>query len=544
MPPRLTELTSRQSGGFLWAGLALAFVAGCVTYEPKPLVPEQSAAAFQERSLDTAELRKFIEERLGRTLPLWPLKQQQPGIINQNQAWNAELLTLAAYFFHPSLDFARARWRAAEAAEISAGARPNPTVSLRSGYNLSATPGVTPWIPGAQFDLPIETAGKRGLRIAKARQTTETARLELHTAAWKVRADLRDALNRYYFAHDQVYLLDVRMGVQHRLVGKLESRLEVGAIAISDVLPAKLALQKTKLESSLAAEAQATSAARAAEAIGISTCEFELAKVPHWFSPGAIDNALIDLRRRTLGFNPRPGEVMKYQTDRLPATVLTSLAVSLHINLPALTNEVLSVTRTQAVKSRPDIRGALADYEAAQLALHLEIAKQYPDIHLGSGYQWDQGQSKWSFLNLAAELPVLNRNQGGIAEAKARREAAAAQVVATQARVFAETDIAAIAYERARSRFFSTLSFFETQSRQTETLAAMVKAGAADEFDRLSAELDRVNAFLLVIEARHQAEGALGRLEDALQTPLNLRMSAPLPGDFIQTKPRAEMERP
>ena len=44
---------------------------------------------------------------------------------------------------------------------------------------------------------------------------------------------------------------------------------------------------------------------------------------------------------------------------------------------------------------RADIRAAIADYEASQSALQLELAKQYPDVHLNPGFQWDQGESKW-----------------------------------------------------------------------------------------------------------------------------------------------------
>src|SRR5205807_5738299 len=47
--------------------------------------------------------------------------------------------------------------------------------------------------------------------------------------------------------------------------------------------------------------------------------------------------------------------------------------------------------RRQALLNRADILGALADYAASQSALQLEIAKQYPDVHLSPGYEFDQG---------------------------------------------------------------------------------------------------------------------------------------------------------
>src|SRR2546426_943634 len=102
-------------------------LAGCARFEPKPISPAQTAARFEQRTLDAPELHTFIEKNLGRELGEWPPKR-----------WNLELLTLAAYYYQPSLDVAHAQWRVAEAAAISAGARPNPTLSLAPGYTANS----------------------------------------------------------------------------------------------------------------------------------------------------------------------------------------------------------------------------------------------------------------------------------------------------------------------------------------------------------------------------------------------------------------------
>ena len=95
--------------------------------------------------------------------------------------------------------------------------------------------------------------------------------------------------------------------------------------------------------------------------------------------------------------------------------------------------------RRTALTSRADVLGALAEYAASQAALQLEIAKQYPDIHLQPGYEFDQGDNKWG-IGVSLELPVLNQNQGPIAEAKAKREEAAAKFTELQAKVMGEID--------------------------------------------------------------------------------------------------------
>ena len=120
--------------------LTFALLAGCATYEPKPLVPTETAAAFEKRSLESPELRAFIEKQLGHELKAWPPHREAPG-------WTLPLLTLAAYYYHPSLEVARANWAEAQAAVVTAGGRPNPTLTLSPGYNFNAASGVTPWTP-------------------------------------------------------------------------------------------------------------------------------------------------------------------------------------------------------------------------------------------------------------------------------------------------------------------------------------------------------------------------------------------------------------
>src|SRR5204862_4889437 len=104
------------------------------------------------------------------------------------------VLTLVAFYFHPALDLARAQWGVARAGVRTAQGRPNPTVAIMPGYNFNAAGGTSPWIPGINYDLPIETAGKRSHRIVRAEQLSESARLNIATTAWQVRSQLRASL--------------------------------------------------------------------------------------------------------------------------------------------------------------------------------------------------------------------------------------------------------------------------------------------------------------------------------------------------------------
>ena len=89
--------------------------------------------------------------------------------------------------------------------------------------------------------------------------------------------------------------------------------------------------------------------------------------------------------------------------------------------------------RREALLNRADVRGALAEYAASQSALQLEIAKQYPDVHLGPGYGWNTASrdNKWS-LGLTLDSAGAEPKSRPVAEAKAKRAEAAAHFLTVQ----------------------------------------------------------------------------------------------------------------
>src|SRR5262245_42733587 len=97
-----------------------------------------------------------------------------------------------------------------------------------------------------------------------------------------------------------------------------------------------------------------------------------------------------------------------------------------------------------ALVGRSDVLASLAEYDATEEDLRLELAKQYPDLHIGPGYEYDQGADKWG-LSVSLDLPLMNRNEGPIEEAVARRREAAAHFEALQAQVIAEVATASTA---------------------------------------------------------------------------------------------------
>ncbi|MCX6922147.1 MAG: TolC family protein, partial [Verrucomicrobia bacterium] len=349
------------------------------------------ADRLDSRSLDNAGLKTFLETHLKRELTAWPATN-----------WDFEMLTLAAFYYQPSLDVARAVWAEARAGVTTAGARPNPTLGFTPQYVFN--PGSEPpWVATLNLDIPIETAGKRGSRVEQAKHLSESARLSIAATAWQVRSQLRIGVIELTSAMRREWLLRKQLSVQEQVVASLEQRRDAGVLASAELAPSRLLRQKLQLELSDAQRQQVEARAHVAETIGVPL--------------GALKDV-----------------VVAYDLTSFPA------------ELDRLTS---SDVRRQALQRRPDVLAALADYAASESALKLEIAKQYPDIHLNTGYEYDQGLQKWGLLGFGVELPLLNRNEGPIAEAEARRKHAAANFEALQAHVIAEIDRAMVVYRVA-----------------------------------------------------------------------------------------------
>jgi cobalt-zinc-cadmium efflux system outer membrane protein len=169
--------------------------------------------------------------------------------------------------------------------------------------------------------------------------------------------------------------------------------------------------------------------------------------------------------------------------------------------------------------NRADVLAALSEYAASEAALQLEVAKQYPDIHLNPGYEYDQGDNKWG-VGLGMELPVLNQNRGAIAEAEARRAESAARFNATQARVLAEIERGLAAYHAAVEESATADALLANLQKQERVLRGRSDAGEITRGEVIAGQVELAAARLARLEAVAKAQQALGQLEEALQSPL------------------------
>lgn len=438
--------------------LLLPLAGACASYEEHPLRPERTESAFRNRTLADEGLSAFISSRV----PTRPAD------------WSLDLMTLAGFYYHPELEVARARVGLAEAGLVRAGMSPNPSVSLSPGMSANAPAGVKPWILGFAFDIPIETAGKKGRREDLAERLTQAARFDLGQAAWEVRSRLRSALSAHLLAVLELQVLAAEEGARAQAASLIEKKRVAGEVSRPEVDLAQIELATTQLAIRPAEGRVIETRAQVAQAIGVP------------------ETALAGVTFSWPDFEKPPEE------------------------------DVLSLPRLQqeGLLNRLDVRKTLADYAASEAALALEISNQYPDVHLGPGYFWDEGEHKFN-LGLSVTLPVLNRNEGPIAEAEARRRETEARFRALQARVIGETEQVLARYRAAIRELADATALVARLDAREQSAKKAVDLGEEDPLTLAGVRVQRAVAARARVDALGRVQAALGALEDAAQRPLS-----------------------
>lgn len=382
-------------------------------------------------------------------------------------SWTVDRLALAAAYFHPDVALARA-----EADEVAAGIktaqmRPNPVFTFMPQYASFRAPVFTPWFLGPSLSVPIETAGKRSKRMEQALAAAEAARWRVSARAWAARSRVRAAMLELHGARENIRLLETEQTLHDEAIKKLTAQMEAGDVSPFELTQARLMLNRTRLALQDARRIAATSEARLAAAVGLPL------------------NAIKSVKLDFSAFHrlPEPGN-----------------------------------SRRLALTRRADLMALLSDYAAAEAALKLELARQYPDVNVMPGYDYNSGQNRWQ-LGLNVQLP-LNRNRGPIAEAEARRTTAEKRFLAQQAAIQGELDIALAAYQASRAKATTAAQLAQEADAASDTTKKMVEAGNVSALELTRRQIEASAAKVALMAANLEAQTAAGALEDAMQSPL------------------------
>jgi outer membrane protein, heavy metal efflux system len=445
----MTRYCTRRVSRAALLGTAV-LLAGCATYTPAPLDPAASAQEFSGRRLDSSELARYLTEH-GSTAP--------------TTGWRSTDLALAALYWQPGLDRARAAWHAAQAGEITAGARPQPAVQSEFGYGTSSESFGSRWFAAVGAIFTPELGGKRGARIATARAHTAAAEVDLEAAAWRTARAVRDASTELAAASERLVDATDELERVHGFAERLRRRYEEGAVGRGELVA--IEAEETAGRAAVARETRAVAAARTAlaQAVGV------------------------------------------------PATALEDLRF-VDETTPSCDTASARMLQAQALQRRPEIGRGLADYAVAEGGLRLAVADAFPDISLGPAFTYDLGIPRWSLLLNLVRIP-FNRNRGPIAEATARRAEAAARFAEVQQNVIAEVDGAVAGCRVAESDIAGADSALAATRRRAGVARGAYERGELGAADLEPLELAETRAIRELHAARRRAAVSALALEAA-----------------------------
>lgn len=442
--------------------LALSLsLGGCAreVHRPRPLAPDATAAALESRSLASPALRDYLVAQ-GQPVDPWP-----------RAIWDLPALTLAAVFHHADIEVARARARVAAAERQTSRTRVPWTLTARPEYD-SRENGATPWGLGVLAGLPLDIGGKRAIRSEQLQRLENAAGIEVGVAAWRVRSRLRRHFADLHLARVTLGLLEAEQAERVTLARLIDRRVAVGYAAETEASAIRLRLAEGDLALRRAAIRQDQALAGVAEAAGLPL-------------------------------------------EEVRATRFDFAAVATLVPAPTGTD-----LQRAALLNRIDLRRKLADYAAAEAAVKLEVARQYPDLTLAPGYLWDADQSVWSLAFLAV-IPPAARTKALIREAEARREVEEKAFVAMQAGVIAEAQAAASRYQRALAAHTAARGQVDAAVRRREQVQRQFEGGHVDRVELTLARVEAAVAERTAVVAMLELQQGLSALEDALQRPLD-----------------------
>lgn len=395
--------------------------------------------------------------------------------------WTGGDLLAAALTRNAAVAEAAAKYRTAVAAARTSRVAPSMTLTLTAEYAKSDP---KPWLYGVGSDIPLDIGARRGERLNAADLAAVQALYDYGEAVWTVRTALTKARADRLSADAETALAQRLEAVRQTRADRLDRRVAAGEDDRSLALAARtdLAVAHRRVADARARRVQADAAL--AQGLGV---------------PAA---AVADLSLAPIAAPPQGLD--------------------------------LTQARRDAALTRRDVLRAVVDYDLAESALRLEVAKQYPEIHVGPGYTYDHGVAKLPF-NLGLVLPPLDLNRAAIAQAEAKRAEAGRSLEAVQAAALGGVDQAWSALGAARITETSTRERdLPVARRLAEATARSAKAGEADRVDDLGAQAVLIEAELAVLDARRAAITAGVDLEDALRVPFD-----PAETTLLQTASRA-----
>ncbi len=381
----------------------------------------------------------------------------------------------------PSLRAARSQVEVAQGMKLQASLRPNPSVSFERREEPGGTDNVT--TVGVEWPLDLF---RRDDRIAVADREVATAQLAVADRQRILAADVRTRYGDVLAAIRDLALLDEIVAATQNQFDLLRSRVEQGASP---------PLERDLLD----VELRRLQAERLLQTARTETALFELKRVL-----GMKADATLTLR------------------DTFDALVQRESAVAPHVRDTSTT-----------VEQRADVREAAARIDTAVAKIDRARSEGRVDVSLFGGYmrmdagfpqrgfaadgglERVRGQFNYWSAGAMVTIPVLNRNQGDVAVARAEWTGAAAAHNAARLAAEAELASARARDERAREAMKIYGAGAQALARQNLTVVGQsYQLGRVTVFEVLAERrryLEVERAYTEALRAAYEARTALNR---------------------------------
>lgn len=355
---------------------------------------------------------------------------------------------------NPNLAAARNAVEIAQAQRTDARLRPNPAATFESGsYPLFKSPR-PPFLNNQEMtirvDQEIELAGRRRLRTQAAEAGMSAAEAAFMDAQRRLEFDVRRAYFGVVLAKADLDVAQAALDEIDKVIGLNRARYKQGEISGGELR--RIQVERLKFVEDLFAAQLALRNARSAL--------LALFNAPDL----AVEFDVADTLDVDESANVRQAPAVR----------------PLPLDIAAL--------RTQALARRPDLLAAQREVQRADTETRLQRALRTPNVTVGGGYRRDFGDNAVVF-GVTVPLPLMNRNQGGVARAEAERRQAANLATATATGVLLDLQQAINAVDVSRARVEYIQREYLTPSRESRDIVlASYRVGTAALIDFLDAQ--------------------------------------------------------
>lgn len=400
--------------------------------------------------------------------PLFPKDTQWLFQSNRNGYSLNELWQLGAQA-NPNWGTFNANHQAAHAELLAATAYPNPEVEIEIGRERAREADENGNRPsagtyGLGFSQPIELPGKRLARRVEAEAGFAVVGGELTEFNSTLRAEIAEAYWTVQFYSAQERLQKVLLDVANRLSEIANARVELGVAGTIERVNARIETLRAERDLKVATRRKKAALAALDALVG-----------------GRLGNSFVLAE-------PLPSSFKKVG---------------------------LSTTVQTALSRHPRLQRLAAELEQRYASLDRQRTEWWPDLHLGARTSREM-DSESAAITASIEVPLWNRNEGGIAKAEAEAQRKYNDIAIAFTELRRDVESAYQNYEIAREQVASYEDGLREATEEAADIAyAQYQLGAAGYLDVLTARRMLQESEQGYLQALYDAAVARARLERA-----------------------------